>query len=102
MTVWIDPNYVGSLYSNPNKIQTNHMDGGVVQFFPVEGGCIKHKMHMNHTIRVEPPAFHGDKASPQNTRQTSSSTISAAIVFIIHILSELESSDDVTSIYISL
>ena len=44
-------------------------------FVCVEGGCIKHKMHMNHTIRVEPPASHGDKASPQNTRQTSTSTI---------------------------
>ena len=32
--VWIDPNYFGYLYSNPNKIQTNHMVGGVVQFCP--------------------------------------------------------------------
>ena len=57
-------------------------------------------MHMNHTIRVEPPASHGDKVSPQNTRQTSSSTISTAIAFIIHILSELESTD--VNLYFSL
>ena len=44
-------------------------------FVCVEEGCIKHKMHMNHTISVKPPASHGDKVSPQNTRQTSSSTI---------------------------
>ena len=30
--VWIDPNYVGSLCSNPNKIQTNDMVGGVMYF----------------------------------------------------------------------
>ena len=44
--VWIDPNYFGSLCSNPNKIQTNDMVGGVMYFcplfsftagFPVEG-----------------------------------------------------------------
>ena len=31
--VWIHPNYFVYLYSNPNKIQTNHMVGGVVQFW---------------------------------------------------------------------
>ena len=30
--VWIDPNGDGSLYSNPNKIQTSDMEGGVTQF----------------------------------------------------------------------
>ena len=30
--VWIDPNYFGSLCSNPNKIQTNDMVGGVMYF----------------------------------------------------------------------
>ena len=30
--VWIDPNYFGSLCSNPNKIQTKDMDGGVIYF----------------------------------------------------------------------
>ena len=30
--IWIDPNYFGSLCSNPNKIQTNDMVGGVVYF----------------------------------------------------------------------
>ena len=30
--VWIDPNYFGSLCSNPNKIQTNDMFGGVMYF----------------------------------------------------------------------
>ena len=30
--VWIDSNFFGSLYCIPNEIQTNHMDGGVVQF----------------------------------------------------------------------
>ena len=30
--VWIDPNYFGSLCSNPNKIQTNDMVGGVIYF----------------------------------------------------------------------
>ena len=32
--VWIDPNYFGSLCSNPNKIQTNDMVGGVMYFCP--------------------------------------------------------------------
>ena len=30
--VWIDPNQNGSLYSNQNKIQTDDMEGGEVQF----------------------------------------------------------------------
>ena len=30
--IWIDPNYFGSLSSNPNKIQTNDMVGGVIYF----------------------------------------------------------------------
>ena len=30
--IWIDPNYCGSLCSNPNKIQTNDMVGGVIYF----------------------------------------------------------------------
>ena len=30
--VWIYSNFFGSLYCIPNEIQTNHMDGGVVQF----------------------------------------------------------------------
>ena len=30
--IWIDPNYFGSLCSNPNKIQTNDMVGGVIYF----------------------------------------------------------------------
>ena len=30
--VWIDPNYFGSLCSNPNEIQTNDMVGGVMYF----------------------------------------------------------------------
>ena len=30
--IWIDPNYFGSLCSNPNKIQTNDMVGGVIHF----------------------------------------------------------------------
>ena len=30
--VWINPNYFGSLCSNPNKIQTNDMVGGVMYF----------------------------------------------------------------------
>ena len=54
-------------------------------FVRVEEGCIKHKMHMNHTIRVQPPASHGDKASPQSTRQTSSSTICSIRVHHPHI-----------------
>ena len=54
-------------------------------FVCVEGGDIKHKMHMNHTISVEPPASHGDKASPQSTLQISSSTICSISVHHPHI-----------------
>ena len=32
LRVWIDPNGDGSLYGNPNKIQTSDMEGGVTQF----------------------------------------------------------------------
>ena len=42
--VWIDPNYFGSLCSNPNKIQTNDMVGGVMYF------CLCGKKYMFSSI----------------------------------------------------
>ena len=42
--VWIYPNYFGSLCSNPNKIQTNDMVGGVIHF------CLRSLMQPRQTF----------------------------------------------------
>ena len=62
--VWIDPNYFGSLCSNPNKIKTNDMVEGVMYF------CLARKKFSQSTPTTGSNMFVPNKQNASGRKHT--------------------------------